>query len=58
MDKLTKLGIELGGLYTALETATGVLKAAQAFLDKVARKIVNTSIEADPRVAGLLGLLC
>jgi carbon monoxide dehydrogenase subunit G len=54
IDRLTQLGIELAGLYTALKGATEALKAAQAFLDKVAARIVNTPIDLDPRVSSLI----
>jgi hypothetical protein len=53
--EITRLGIEIGGMETALATATGALKAAQEFLELTRRGLVSTPVDADPRVFGPLG---
>ncbi|MCY7275629.1 MAG: hypothetical protein LH702_18300, partial [Phormidesmis sp. CAN_BIN44] len=55
--RITKLGLKIGGLETALKGTTVGLTIAQGALDLARRGLNATPIDADPRVFGPLGLL-
>jgi hypothetical protein len=46
---------EITGLYTRLGTEQAGLKLSQEVLDKLVRGAINTPIDLDPRVSGLIG---